>query len=596
MRKKAKYLHDAPNEALIPGFAHAYHMNGSQSMSSIPNAAVVSPSHVSVSQAPTYFVPSTPHQFPQYGPVNQARSMGPPSIDSSSNLVHTEYGHHETPMPYPSVSSQQVSPAQELSSSLDQSGTIGPGANPSFDQAFIDPNDASLFNFNVTDLNFGNHYGALEFGMLGHMSSGAVNTPDIESMNQLGHHHGSISYESSSNYPPGMGYTQSYSSWQAPPGSRQGSTANVWGQQNQSLEAFAIGEHPPSLSAASPRSQGDAFIGYQNATVSPETQFAQPEQPMQSELLRHSLSQQAQQYARKQGPFPGEPGADVPRTRTRPSSSEIYSSVNSPYPYTQSFHSLIACLKRRFSHDMLLRIARALGKIRPSFISCNKNLDREDLIFMEKGLQRTLCEYEEFLTSSGTPTVICRRSGEIAYASKEFCLVTGWKRDVLLGKEPNLNVNTGVMSSGTHTGASTRGAATPRIPPNADSDPARPQPVFLAELMDDDSVVQFYEHFAELAFGASRTSMIGLSASIFKYRTKHDPPLIAEDAMVVEDGTRSKPSGDRPEPLVKSEAGTMALGDKSGRVDCTICWTLKRDMFDNPSLIVINVSLWLGEN
>jgi hypothetical protein len=236
-----------------------------------------------------------------------------------------------------------------------------------------------------------------------------------------------------------------------------------------------------------------------------------------------------------------------------------------------------------------LRIAKALASIRPSFISCNKNLGHEDLIFMEKCFQRTLCEYEDFVNHYGTPTIICRRTGEIASVSKEFSLVTGWRRDVLLGKEPNLSVNTGSNGSGTHTGTSSRGAVTPRAT-NVDIDPGRPQPVFLAELMDEDSVVQFYEDFAELAFGASRASIIGRAVSLLKYKTKEDVGWSAADFN--DDGKRQNrlSSGESNMDFMKGEAGTKALGDRDGRVECSMCWTIKRDTFDIPVSIELYAS------
>lgn len=202
---------------------------------------------------------------------------------------------------------------------------------------------------------------------------------------------------------------------------------------------------------------------------------------------------------------------------------------------------------------------------------------------MEKCFQRTLCEYEDFVNHYGTPTIICRRTGEIASASKEFSLVTGWRRDVLLGKEPNLSVNTGSNMSGTHTGTSSRGALTPRVA-NVDIDPGRPQSVFLAELMDEDSVVQFYEDFAELAFGASRASIIGRTVSLLKYKTKDDIGWSAAD--FTDDGKRQKRSSSgevKMDPFMKGgDTGTKALGDRDGRVECSMCWTIKRDTFDIP--------------
>lgn len=73
-----------------------------------------------------------------------------------------------------------------------------------------------------------------------------------------------------------------------------------------------------------------------------------------------------------------------------------------------------------------------MAKYRPSFIALTKTLKEEDLVFMEKCFQRTLMEYEKFISYSGTPTVVWRRTGQIALVGKEFCLLTKWTRDQLL--------------------------------------------------------------------------------------------------------------------------------------------------------------------
>lgn len=536
----------------------------------------------------TYYPPTAAGSFQQqYAHANQQSPMGPPIMDN--NNMPPEFASTqtvETPTQYHSSSSQQVSPNQEFANTLDQTPSIGTAGN--LDAPYFDANDPSMFNFNISDMNFGNHYGALEFGMLGHISSGAIESPDVDSMNQMSHsHQGSVSYDGNNGYQSGYNYNQGFPSWQnaGTSGSRQSSTTNIWAGQPSGMEAYAIGEQASSLTGASPHSQNQEFTGYQSSTTSPETQFAQPDQSAQSDLLRQSLSQ----AQRKQAPFPGDPHADTDRKRRR-NTSEVYSNVSAPYPYTQGFHALTALLKKRFTPKRVLHIAKALATIRPSFISCNQHLNDDDLIFMEKCFQRTLLEYESFVNSYGTPTVICRRTGEIAAVSKEFCLVTGWRKDVLLGKEPNLNVNTGMTAtSGTQTGTSSRGAVTPRIP-NLEIDTGRPQPVFLAELMDEESVVQFYEDFAELAFGASKTSIIGAPCSLLKYRTKDDPGWGPNDHLA-DDGKRIKKSGEvKTESVIRGEAGMNALGERDGRVSCQMCWTVKRDVFDIPMLIVMNVS------
>lgn len=569
----------------MPGYAQNYAMNGTQSLSNVPGAAAVGANGLSVSQAGAFYPQAAASGFSPYSTAAQQGQMGPPIMDGNGMVSDFSAGQTvETPTQYQSTSSQ-VSPAQDMTN-LDQATTIGTAGSHSFDTPYFDPNDPSLFNFNVSDLNFGNHYGALEFGMLGHISSGAVNTPDMDQMNSV-NNQGSVSYDGTSGYNAGFGYNQAFPSWQNVPHSvsRQNSSNNLWNSQGNGLDAFHIGEHASSITGASPHSQNQDFTGYQSANVSPETHFAQTDQSQHSDLLRQSLSH----GQRKTGPFPGDPHWDTRKGRRN--TSEVYAAVQAPYSYTQGFHALTAFLQKRFPSKKVLRIAKALATIRPSFISCNQHLDHEDLIFMEKVFQRTLVEYEGFIAQFGTPTVICRRTGEIAAVSKEFCLVTGWRKDVLLGKEPNLNVNTGGTISGTHTGTSSRGAATPRIP-NLEADPARPQPVFLAEVMDEDAVVRFYERFAELAFGASRSSEIGTPCDLLKYRTKEDPGWEPND-QYDDDGHRIKKAGAvKTEQLIQGEAGMNTLGERDGRVKCQMCWHVKRDTFDMPLMIVINVSLY----
>ncbi|RMZ19626.1 hypothetical protein D0859_16373 [Hortaea werneckii] len=591
VRKKAKYLHDAPPEALIPGLAGHYQMNGAPNMPAVQGAPQVVPNGLPGSQPAAYYgQPQNPSpNFSQYGAVSQTGQMNASMMDNSG-LVN-DFGSQQnvnTPPQYQANPSQQVSPAQDLTNTMDTGNAMANAG--SFDSSFMDPNDPSLFNFNISDLNFGNHYGALEFGMLGHMS-GAVGTPDMDPLSNIGQqpNQGGM-YDGSNGFQGNYGFNQTFPSWQSVPNnnslSRQNSGANLWGMQGN-LDAFAIGEQN-SLTGQSPLSQDYNGPGY---STSPETKFAQPDQNnnQQPDLLRQTLSQshqQQQQQQRRHGVFPGNPNQDLSRKRRR-ETAEIYSSVQAPYSYTQGFHALTAFLNKRFPSKKVLRIAKALAAIRPSFISCNQNLNHDDLIFMEKCFQRTLCEYEDFVNHYGTPTIICRRTGEIAAVSKEFSLITGWRRDVLLGKEPNLNVNTGAnaSASGTQTGSSSRGAATPRVAGNVELDSSRPQPVFLAELLDEDSVVQFYEDFAELAFGASRTSIIGAPCSLLKYKTKNDPGWRQDEQL----GEDSKP---KQEALIRGE-GMNALGERDGRVECSMCWTVKRDVFDIPMLIVMNVSVSL---
>jgi hypothetical protein len=136
-------------------------------------------------------------------------------------------------------------------------------------------------------------------------------------------------------------------------------------------------------------------------------------------------------------------------------------------------------------------------------------------------------------------------------------MLTGWDRAVLLGEKPNRNINRPFVKPPGSGGI---------IQPPPDDNPNVRRPVFLAELLDDESVVEFYEQFARLAFGDSR----GAVMTTCKVLTYQAPKEEGEA-----EGVQRKSGG---------------LAGKEGKVDCAFCWTIKRDVFDIPMLIVGNVS------
>lgn len=374
--------------------------------------------------------------------------------------------------------------------------------------------DPSIFNFDLASMNFGNHYGALEFGMLGKMATGAGDTPDSETATQrgsVGQYHMPFNSISES---PQLAYNESMMDWT--------NGVPMYGQihQQQGPNAFAI------------ESNMHTFNSPEAYSNTPDT-GKQDNSPMMANLQKQHVNMTSQQTPKflsltpaqvsasdTKAPPPAPAQISTPQlkaksqipvkssTLKRPRDpSSVYTSVTTPYPYTTGFHSLIAYLQRRFaaSPSRTLSIAKSLASIRPSFIATTKTLNREDLIFMEKCFQRTLWEYEGFIESVGTPTIVARRTGEIAAVGKEFQILTGWRKNVLLGREPNLNVNTGhsgntpaevgsgANTKGRGTGMNTPARRRPEDEQNGLDNGGRQQPVFLAELLDDDSVVQFYE-------------------------------------------------------------------------------------------------------
>ncbi|KAJ5123504.1 hypothetical protein N7448_009601 [Penicillium atrosanguineum] len=586
VRKKAKYLHDAPDGALMPDVSSNNNSKTSGNSNSntfysntlrnnLPgsrNGSASTPQQ----QAPNtnnFYPTPQPQPQPQPGSYNmyQESPMGQSPFTTQSpvsptfNLKNTTNGRN------PSLSStvnQQPTPSTALSG--DTSQPQNPFAGP-----FFDPSDPALFNFDLSSMNFENRYGALEFGMLGHMATGAGDSPDSATQR------GSIGRSGSAQFStPAPGFGESpgnqpfmfgdplLNEW--PTGQTSGPHVNVGGVygQNGMLPGHMKADAPPMHlqsravlpgSAASPHVTNAGFdeAGFNAAAAKANTLAPNGTRPV---ITTPSLKQQTLQVA--------------PKRRHRDPST-IYESVKEPYAYTSRFHNLTAFIQRRFTPQKTVRIAKALASIRPSFIATTKTLNRDDLIFMEKCFQRTLFEYEDFINACGTPTIVCRRTGEIAAVGKEFSILTGWKKDVLLGKEPNMNVNTGASAT---SGTTSRGSFTPRSS-TLENSGGRPQPVFLAELLDDDSVVEFYEDFARLAFGDSRGSVM-TRCKLLKYKTKEDMEVAQSDEGKWNNHIRK--GG------IAGEAGMNQLGFKDGKVECAYCWTVKRDVFDIPMLLVMN--------
>lgn len=605
VRKKAKYLHDAPTEALMPGMGLRGAVGNQIHYLARPQQLPPDAGFPGSTAGDVFAQQQTmPSAYPTYPSAAPQSTMGPPLTDAMIT-AQQPYSNQQSPISpqFSPGSGHQQSSMHSITGALQQNPQPNPVMMQSpFDGGVFEVSDPMQYNFDPSSFNFGNHYGALEFGMLGHMSSGAADTTPTETNTQFSQANstnyttpgtiastgfgGSPGNAQPSFFPPDQGLAE----WQtsAQPGvkrfdhgSRNQDAASSIGMVKQEIpDAYPIGAGPSNFTSPSDTSSSQCMVaGFEDSPTAPNSYLgANPRQHMQD-----GAAQQKRPQSRSAATQHSASG--LPTRRARDASS-VYESVKQPYSYTNGFHGLTAFLQRRFSPQKTLRIAKALASIRPSFISCTKTLNRDDLIFMEKCFQRTLWEYEDFINAYGTPTIVCRRTGEVAAVGKEFSILTGWKKDVLLGKEPNLNVNTG-ESSPPSTSASSRGYNTPRMPeaPRSDTDGPRQQPVFLAELLDDDSAIAFYEDFARLAFGDSRGS-VTTRCKLLKYRTKADM-----EASSTFDNELGSPFNQQRQMNRNGGSGVYQLGHKDGKVACSYCWTVKRDVFDIPMLIVMNVSL-----
>ncbi|KAJ1028436.1 hypothetical protein NDA16_001603 [Ustilago loliicola] len=114
--------------------------------------------------------------------------------------------------------------------------------------------------------------------------------------------------------------------------------------------------------------------------------------------------------------------------------AKTYRDNTAPFPYPEGYHFLIKYVTSKFEKQDVLRIVRALAIFRPSLIALQMPLAEEDEIFVERSFQRTMLEFEKLISFSGTPTVVWRRTCEICVVGAEFCMLTQWSKDQLVGR------------------------------------------------------------------------------------------------------------------------------------------------------------------
>ncbi|ETW80605.1 hypothetical protein HETIRDRAFT_245864, partial [Heterobasidion irregulare TC 32-1] len=207
-----------------------------------------------------------------------------------------------------------------------------------------------------------------------------------------------------------------------------------------------------------------------------------------------------QQDYQSSWPSDANPGPSLSGTSSSFTAQEVYDTVTTPYDYTEGYHSLMKYLPYRFEKNDILRIVRALAIFRPSLIALQMPLTEEDEVFVEKCFQRSIIELDKLISYSGTPTVVWRRTGEICLVGPEFCMLTDWTKEELLGKGK-----------------------------------------YIWELFENQSVVEYWENFATHAFENTTQSVYSHCILL-------------------------KPSG--------------------VPVPATFCFSIRRDIFDLPSLVI----------
>lgn len=234
--------------------------------------------------------------------------------------------------------------------------------------------------------------------------------------------------------------------------------------------------------------------------------------------------------------------------------------VTGPYPYNRRSRDLAAFLRSRLSSNQRSRAAKALTSIERSSSRLFGNLGFDDLTFAEECFQRALRVHQDFIKRCNTPNVICRRTGEIAAVNNAFLRLTRQPHAVLVGntRVSVVDVERNNMVDKTHAGS-----------------------VFLVELMDAKSIVQFYEDMAHAAVSDS-SCVSGRPVTVT--RPGLGPRVIRNDHIMGANRSRHKVPTDKNKPRM------IEWRQPEETVRCMMSWTVKKDIFGMPFLLVLNVS------
>ncbi|KAJ1643815.1 Transcription factor, partial [Dispira simplex] len=145
-----------------------------------------------------------------------------------------------------------------------------------------------------------------------------------------------------------------------------------------------------------------------------------------------------------------------------------------PYNYVNGYTRLQAYMEKSMSASGQARILSVLSTFRPAFRSVAQTLTDFDLLVVEEMFERMLYDYDRAFSSMGVPACLWRRTGEIYKANKEFASLI---------KVPLENLREGKLS--------------------------------IYELMMEESAVNYWEKYGNIAFNASQKAV--LTSCILRY-------------------------------------------------------------------------------
>ncbi|KAJ1979511.1 Transcription factor [Dimargaris verticillata] len=213
-----------------------------------------------------------------------------------------------------------------------------------------------------------------------------------------------------------------------------------------------------------------------------------------------------------------------------------------PYNYVNGYARLQTYMEKHMTKAGQARVLAVLGTFRPEFRSVAQKLTDFDLLVVEEMFERSLLDYDRVFSSMGVPACLWRRTGEIYKANKEFANLI---------KVPLDQLREGKLS--------------------------------IYELMLEESAVNYWEKYGNIAFDSSQKAV--LTSCILRHpsahaRTKSSPGQVHYNSMVFNHTQQAA------EPLTNGGASSNRL--RSPPIPCCFSFTIRRDRYDIPLVIVGN--------
>jgi len=207
-------------------------------------------------------------------------------------------------------------------------------------------------------------------------------------------------------------------------------------------------------------------------------------------------------------------------------------------------------MDRNVSQQSKQQILQPLSVLRPKFRAVAQSLRDIDLVFIEEAFERMLLDYDRVFSAMGVPACLWRRTGEIYKGNREFTELVG-----------------------------------------LDGYMMRDGRLCIYELMAEESAVNYWEKYGHVAFDSTQKAV--LTSCVLRYK-----PHISTHATSLDAGSgtagalarrsSSRKHGSHDKDKEGGGGGSSASGGEEGFVSCCFSFTIRRDKWGIPSMIVGN--------